>query len=241
MLFRASGCSTSGVRLEQRRTHQSGRPGLGQFVAPGTAGLDETRGIVDEGATILVGGEGSGAIYRFNASTGAFVGTLVSGMSRPTGMALDADGSLLVLWGNRVRRYNRSTGAALGILASGVDGGISGGTFLALVPNPQLETISERIDRALKNRRPHARRLVVEKDKCSGSRAKEHCLVSQRELQALLPMPARSEQTGRARCFCVVMTHVGLRDADGCPDTMCCRDRDDGCNPRCIAGARRAA
>lgn len=56
-------------------------------------------------------------------------------------MTLAADGSLLVLWGNRVRRYNRSTGTALGILANGVDGGISGGTFLALVPNPQIDVV----------------------------------------------------------------------------------------------------
>ena len=112
-----------------------------QFVPPGTAGLFETRGIVDEGATILVGGEGSGAIYRFNAISGAYVGTLVSGLSRPTGMALGVDGSLLVLTGNRVRRYDRSTGADLGVLANGVTGGISGGTFVALVPTADFDPI----------------------------------------------------------------------------------------------------
>ncbi len=107
------------------------------FVASGSGGLFETRGIVDEGATILVGGEGSGAIYRFDAATGAFVGTLVSGLNRPTGLAVAPDGSLLVLAGNRVRRYDRATGALLGILADGADGGISGGTFLAFVSNPE--------------------------------------------------------------------------------------------------------
>jgi DNA-binding beta-propeller fold protein YncE len=105
------------------------------FVASGTGGLFETRGIVDEGATILVGGEGSGEIYRFDADSGALVDTLITGLNRPTGMTLDVDGSLLVLWGNRVRRYDRDTGALLGTLAYGVDGGISGGTFVALVPN----------------------------------------------------------------------------------------------------------
>lgn len=114
---------------------------LAQFVAPGTQGLLETRGIVDEGATILVGGEGSGAIYRFDAGSGAYVTTLISGLSRPTGMALGLDGSLLVLSGNRVRRFDRTTGANLGILAFGVDGGISGGTFIALVPNPDADNI----------------------------------------------------------------------------------------------------
>lgn len=111
------------------------------FIATGSGGLFETRGIVDEGATLLVGGEGSGAIYRFDAVSGAFVETLVSGLTRPTGMALDLDGSLLVLWGNRVRRYDRTTGEALGILANGADGGISGGTFIALVPAPAPDAI----------------------------------------------------------------------------------------------------
>ena len=112
-----------------------------QFVASGIGGLLETRGIVDEGATILVGGEGSGEIYRFDAGTGALIDTLITGLNRPTGMALDTDGSLLVLWGNRVRRYDRTTGALLGILAYGADGGISGGTFVALVPNPVSDAI----------------------------------------------------------------------------------------------------
>jgi hypothetical protein len=111
------------------------------FIATGSGGLDETRGIVDEGDTILVGGEGSGAIYRFDAGSGALVDTVVSGLTRPTGLTLDLDGSLLVLWGNRVRRYDRVTGEPLGILASGVDGGISGGTFIALVPAPPSDAI----------------------------------------------------------------------------------------------------
>ena len=111
------------------------------FIATGSGGLDETRGIVDEGDTILVGGEGSGAIYRFDAGSGELVATLVSGLTRPTGLALDVDGSLLVLWGNRVRRYDRSTGTSLGILANGVDGGISGGTFIALVPKAGIDTV----------------------------------------------------------------------------------------------------
>jgi DNA-binding beta-propeller fold protein YncE len=112
-----------------------------EFVASGTGGLFETRGIVDEGDTILVGGEGSGEIYRFDADTGALIDTLISGLNRPTGMTLDVDGTLLVLWGNRVRRYDRDTGALLGIVAQGADGGISGGTFVALVPNPAIGTI----------------------------------------------------------------------------------------------------
>ena len=111
------------------------------FVASGTSGLFETRGIVDEGDTILVGGEGSGSVYRFDAETGAPMGVLISDLNRPTGMAIDDDGTLLVLSGNRVRRYSRTSGEMLGIVASGVDGGISGGTFVALIPNPALDVI----------------------------------------------------------------------------------------------------
>jgi len=112
-----------------------------QFVAPGSGGLVHSRGILDDGATILVSGEGSGAIHRFNAATGAFGGNLVGGLVGPTGLAFGTDGSLLVLSGERVRRYDRTTGAALGILANGADGGIVGGTFLALVPVPADDTL----------------------------------------------------------------------------------------------------
>ena len=111
------------------------------FVPTGTGGLFETRGLVDEGDTILVGGEGSGEIYRFDAGSGALVETLISGLNRPTGMTLDDDGTLLVLWGNRVRRYDRTSGALLGIVAQGADGGISGGTFVALVPIAASDTV----------------------------------------------------------------------------------------------------
>ena len=107
-----------------------------QFVPPRTGGLSQTRGIVDEGATILVGGEGSGEIYRFDANTGALVGTLITGLARPTGLAIATDGTLLVLAGNRVRRFDRGTGAELGVVALGADGGISGGTFVALIQVP---------------------------------------------------------------------------------------------------------
>ena len=109
---------------------------IAEFVPRRTGGLKETRGIVDEGATILVGGEGSGSIYRFDAGSGAFLGTLVSGLARPTGLTLARDGSLLVLAGNRVRRYSRGSGAELGVLANADEGGIAGGTFLALIPAP---------------------------------------------------------------------------------------------------------
>ncbi len=111
------------------------------FVAARAGGLDETRGILFEpgGQTFLVSGEGSGAIYRFRISDGGLVQTLISGLSRPTGMLIAPDGSLLVLAGAaRVSRFNRETGAPLGTLLEAGTSGVNGGTFLTLVPNPTL-------------------------------------------------------------------------------------------------------
>ena len=56
-------------------------------------------------------------------------------------MAIDADGTLLVFSGSRVRRYDRTSGAMLGTVANGVDGDISGGTFVALIPVPSGDVI----------------------------------------------------------------------------------------------------
>ena len=122
-------------------------PGSGSanvnFIRSGTGGMLNARGILDEGATILVGGEGSGAVYRFSASNGALVQTLITGLSRPTGLTRDAAGKLLVLTGNQVRRYEPDNGALIGTLANLNQGGISGGTFLALVPNPQAASVDQ--------------------------------------------------------------------------------------------------
>ncbi len=109
------------------------------FVASGTAGLNQTRGILFEpgGETFLVSGEGSRSIYRFRVSDGSLVQTLITNLTRPTGMALGPDGSLLVLaQSSRVLRFDRSTGAPLGQLVDAASTGVSGGTFLTLVPNP---------------------------------------------------------------------------------------------------------
>jgi glutamine cyclotransferase len=118
------------------------------FVAARAGGLNETRGILFEpgGQTFLVTGEGSGAVYRFRMSDGGLVQTLISGLARPTGMALAPDGSLLVLAGAaQVFRFNRETGASLGPLLDASSAGVIGGTFLALVPNPSLAADAEQI------------------------------------------------------------------------------------------------
>jgi len=112
------------------------------FVPARSGGLNETRGILFEpgGQTFLVTGEGSGAVYRFRLSDGGLVQTLISGLQRPTGMALAPDGSLLVLAqpNERVHRFDRQTGAPMGSLLDAAASGITGGTFLTLVRNPAM-------------------------------------------------------------------------------------------------------
>ncbi|HEU4663415.1 MAG TPA: hypothetical protein VFS55_05235 [Dokdonella sp.] len=129
-LLYVPGYSTASVA----RVNPSTGEVLAGFVPSRAQGLRRTRGIVDDGATILVGGEGSGEVYRFDANSGAFVGKAVTGLGAPTGLALDADGSILVLSGNRVRRFDHDSGADLGVLATVDAGAIEGGTFIALIP-----------------------------------------------------------------------------------------------------------
>ena len=113
----------------------------GSFIAPGAGGLVQARGLLFEpdGQTLLVTGEGSGTVQRFRLSDGQLVDTPISGLSRPTGIALAHSGELLVISGTRVQRFDRVSGAALGPLLNLSAGEIRGGTFLALVPRPPVD------------------------------------------------------------------------------------------------------
>jgi hypothetical protein len=97
---------------------------------------------------ILYGSSGSGSflhltMVQFNVMTGArtvhvpYKGGDAAGVSLVAGeiQAMIATMPIVkpLLAGNRVRRIDRSSGAELGVLANGADGGISGGTFIALV------------------------------------------------------------------------------------------------------------
>lgn len=110
------------------------------YVASGSFGLDQARGILFEpgGQTLLLSAEGSASIYRLRLADGALLQTLATNLPRPTGMAIGSDGSLLVLTGtSRVLRFDRDSGAPLGTFINANAAGLSGGTFLAMVPNPQ--------------------------------------------------------------------------------------------------------
>lgn len=107
------------------------------FIAPGSGGLRRTRGILFEpdGSGILVSSEGSGEILRFHRD-GRFDRRLAQFMFGPNGMAYAADGSLLVtgFGGDRVERIDPTSGAPLGTVVAPNAGGLSGATFLAILP-----------------------------------------------------------------------------------------------------------
>ena len=77
------------------------------FINGSASALFELRGILFEpnGTTVLVSGEGSGEVQRFNASTGSFIAKLVIDLDRPTGLAYGSDGSLLVAHSTGVSKY----------------------------------------------------------------------------------------------------------------------------------------
>lgn len=81
---------------------------------------------------LYVTSEGSNAVLRFNANTGAFIDTFIGagagGLTQPTGLDWAADGSLCVASfdGDKVLRYNGSTGAFIGTFVSAGAGGLNG-------------------------------------------------------------------------------------------------------------------
>ncbi len=116
------------------------------YISSGSGGLNQSRGILFEpgGQTFLLSGEGSGEIYRVRLSDGAVQQTLISGLNRPTGMAIAPDGSLLVLASsNRIFRYDRASGAEQGLFINAGVVPLGGGTFLAVVPNPQMASVDQ--------------------------------------------------------------------------------------------------
>ena len=79
-------------------------------------------------ADVLVSGEGSGDIERFDQTTGQFLGEFVSpaqanaaGLSSPDGMRYGPDGNLYVssLGSNQVLEFNGKTGAFVKVFAQG--------------------------------------------------------------------------------------------------------------------------
>lgn len=121
------------------------------FIASGSGGLRRTRGILFEpdGSGLLVSSEGSGEILRYHRD-GRFDRRLAQFPFGPNGMAYAADGSLLVtgFGGDRVERIDARSGASLGTVVSANAGGLSGATFLAVLPAVNTEPEPPELDTA---------------------------------------------------------------------------------------------
>ena len=92
--------------------------------------------------------DGAGAVYKFNGTTGAFLGTFVAvgsgGLHNARGVAFGPDGNLYVSdfsgIGNDILRYNGTTGAFIGVFASatGACSGLNLPRGLTFGPNGNL-------------------------------------------------------------------------------------------------------
>ena len=89
---------------------------------------------------LLVSGLGSGAIHRYDATTGEPKGLFASGLEGPTGLAFGSDRNLYVSFINspEIRRFDGTTGALIGSFVSGVPGPVAGARTLLFGPDGDL-------------------------------------------------------------------------------------------------------
>lgn len=105
-------------------------------------GIRNTRGLLatKDGSGFYITAEGSGMLLRWTLATGE-VTVLRAGLTRPTGIAWAPDGNLLVVDGDTVAKLDPATGATLSTLVAPGSGGITGPTFLAVVPVSAIATV----------------------------------------------------------------------------------------------------
>ena len=103
---------------------------LGTLVPAGSGGLSSPGSmLVLPPNRLLVASQANARVLEYDATTGAFVRVLVAGalsqLVGPWGMAIAADGALLVTGSNgSIRRYDAETGAFLGVLVEAGSGGL---------------------------------------------------------------------------------------------------------------------
>jgi DNA-binding beta-propeller fold protein YncE len=132
----------------------TGRPGsvgalrhaTSVFVPSGSGGLNYNEDLVVHNGSLFVVSRGNNAILRYDAATGAFLGTFASGngLSNPIGMTFGPDGNLYVgnYGGNTVLRFNGGTGAFLGAFVTKGSGGLNGPTGVAFGADGNLYVAS---------------------------------------------------------------------------------------------------
>lgn len=92
---------------------------IGDFVLPGTFGLDAPRCVLEMADDLLVACEGSGAVLRFDRETGDALSPLVApgGVESPQRLLVGVNGELLIgLQSGAIRRHDPQSGAFLGTL-----------------------------------------------------------------------------------------------------------------------------
>ncbi|QJR16773.1 hypothetical protein [Usitatibacter palustris] len=101
-------------------------------VAPGTAGIVNTRGLLadKDGQHIFITAEGSRQLLRWNLSSGQ-VTQIRAGFTRPTGIEYAPDGNLFIVEETRVTKVNPQTGATVQVIDTTR---VQGGVFAAVIP-----------------------------------------------------------------------------------------------------------
>jgi len=117
---------------------------IGTFVTGGSGGLNLPEGIAFDpsGQYLYVASAGGpDQVLKYSAQTGAYVGAVSSGTSRPTDVKFGSDGLMYVLDAsgsdNSIMRFKES-GTYVDHYVSNGSGGLSGGQFMTFGPNGDI-------------------------------------------------------------------------------------------------------
>ena len=110
---------------------------VSDWIGAGSATLRKPRSVLFEpgGSTALVGSEGSGKIQRFRVSDGGLVGAFGPTIAGVAGLAYGPDNSVLAVSSdNSVIALDATSGAYRSTLVAPGSGGLTGATFIAVIP-----------------------------------------------------------------------------------------------------------
>lgn len=111
-----------------------------EVITPRQGGMVQPRGLLvaKDGVHMYLTAEGSGQLFRWNPTSGTLV-ELRRDLPGPAMLTYAPNGDLLVASLVGVLRLDATTGATLGTFVAAGAGGLSGPTFVALVPIPVAE------------------------------------------------------------------------------------------------------